>query len=241
MIDAPLVGDRRRSLEPVGPFAPFLAKPASGRRRQGRRVPSTRSRHTTPERVEVVDGNPEEALNLRGVEVERDHAVRAGGFDRVGAYPCSNRDPRLVFLVALGIAEVGDDRGDRRRGCTFERVNRTAARRGCRWREMRCPGRGRHRVLVRSRAHARTSCPRRTAAFPMPRAHNRGTPRQTDRTSTRGPGEQQEVIHLEEATHSCVRGQPNAAWLRMASAPSTSRLVVRSIRPRGTEAVGQCR
>ena len=36
-----------------------------------------------------------------------------GGLDRVGAHPGPDRDPGLVLLVALGVAEVGDDGGDR--------------------------------------------------------------------------------------------------------------------------------
>jgi hypothetical protein len=146
----------------------------------------------------------------------------AGGFDRVGAHPCSDRDPRLVFLVALGIAEVGDDRGDRRRACTFERVN---------------PEEQLDEVVVGGKCGALDE-EDIASSYVVEHTHEQVALREPQRFRrselttevlrnrptqllTRGPGEQQEVIHLEEATHSCVRGQPTPRRRRITGARVT--------------------
>jgi hypothetical protein len=49
------------------------------------------------------------------MQVEGDHPVDPGGLDRIGADPAADRHPRLVLLVALGVAEVRDDGGHRSR------------------------------------------------------------------------------------------------------------------------------
>ena len=51
--------------------------------------------------VEVVDRYTEEPLDLRRVEIERDHTIRAGCLDRVGADTRTDRDPWFVLFVAL--------------------------------------------------------------------------------------------------------------------------------------------
>ena len=102
----------------------FLANPASGET-------TTRSASVLGgdglaqhgQRVQVVDGDAEEALDLRRVQVHGDHPVGAGGLDGVGADPGADRHPRLVLLVALGVAEVRDDGRDRRRAGALERVD----------------------------------------------------------------------------------------------------------------------
>jgi hypothetical protein len=57
----------------------------------------------------VVDGDLEEALNLRAVQVHGKNAVGAGGLDTVGTDTGSDRHPRLVLFVSLGIREIGND------------------------------------------------------------------------------------------------------------------------------------
>jgi len=105
----PLVGDRGRRVQPVGPLAGLLGEPRVGgdddqvlEPLRGDRVAQHR------QRVEVVDGDAEEPLDLGRMEVERHHPVGAGRLDRVGAHPGPDRHPRLVLLVALGVAEVRD-------------------------------------------------------------------------------------------------------------------------------------
>ena len=62
--------------------------------------------------VEVVDRHVEEALNLGGVQVHRQHAVGAGPRDQVGDELGRDRHAAFVFAVLPGVAEVGDDGGD---------------------------------------------------------------------------------------------------------------------------------
>ena len=62
--------------------------------------------------VEIVGRDVEEALDLAGVEVERQHAVGAGAGDQVGDELGRDRRARAGFAVLPGIAEIGDDRGD---------------------------------------------------------------------------------------------------------------------------------
>ena len=65
----------------------------------------------------------EEALHLGSVEVEGDDTVDTGCLDRIGAHAGPDRDPGLVLLVALGVAEVGHDRSDRSGAGPFEGVD----------------------------------------------------------------------------------------------------------------------
>jgi hypothetical protein len=75
------------------------------------------------QRVEVVDWHLEEALDLRGVQVEHDGPVGAGRLDGLRADAGPDGDARLVLLVTLGVAEVRDHRGDRRRAGPLQRVD----------------------------------------------------------------------------------------------------------------------
>ena len=57
------------------------------------------------------------------MEVHRQDAVGAGRLDAIGADPRADRDPGLVLLVALGVGEVWDHRGDLHRAGPLERVD----------------------------------------------------------------------------------------------------------------------
>ena len=57
-------------------------------------------------REEVVDGDVEEALDLPGVEVEREDALRARGGDQVGHELGRDRHARLHLAVLAGVAVV---------------------------------------------------------------------------------------------------------------------------------------
>ena len=74
-------------------------------------------------RVEVVDRDLEEALDLRAVQVHRQDAVGPGRLDAVGADAGPDRDPRLVLLVPLGVGEKRDDRRDLRGAGALEGVD----------------------------------------------------------------------------------------------------------------------
>jgi hypothetical protein len=124
VVHAPLVGDRGRRLEPARPLPCPLHSP--GVRGDDHHVVeahladrAAQDRH----RAQVVDRDVEEALHLRGVQVQRHHPVGAGRLYRVRADPGPDRHPRLVLLVGLGVAEVRDDRGDRGGAGPLERVD----------------------------------------------------------------------------------------------------------------------
>ena len=62
--------------------------------------------------VEMVDGDVEEALDLGGVQVHRQHAVGAGPGDQVGHQLGGDRHAAFVLAVLPGVAEVGNDGRD---------------------------------------------------------------------------------------------------------------------------------
>src|SRR3954454_21540351 len=55
--------------------------------------------------VEIVRRDVEEALDLRGVQIERDDAVDAGGGDEVGNELGRDGSARCRFAVLPGVAE----------------------------------------------------------------------------------------------------------------------------------------
>ncbi len=74
-------------------------------------------------RVEVIDGDLEESLDLRAVQVHGQDPIGPGRLDAIGADPGPDRDPRLVLLVPLGVGEVRDDRGHLGGAGPLERVD----------------------------------------------------------------------------------------------------------------------
>ncbi len=72
--------------------------------------------------VDVVDGHVEETLDLSRVQVDREHARRAGGRDQVGDQLGADGNPRRHLPVLPGIAVVRDDRGDALGRRALERV-----------------------------------------------------------------------------------------------------------------------
>ena len=60
----------------------------------------------------MVDGDVEVALDLRGVEVEAEDAVGAGGLDELRDERGRDRDAGLVLAVLAGVAVVRQDGGD---------------------------------------------------------------------------------------------------------------------------------
>ncbi|GMR41166.1 hypothetical protein PMAYCL1PPCAC_11361, partial [Pristionchus mayeri] len=61
--------------------------------------------------VQVVDGNVEEALDLRGVQVHRDDVVGASHREHVSHQLGGYGRTRLVLLVLAGVREAGNHRG----------------------------------------------------------------------------------------------------------------------------------
>jgi hypothetical protein len=62
--------------------------------------------------VEVVDGDVEEALDLRGVEIHSDDVVAAGGLKHVSHQTSGDGSAGFVLLVLASVGEVGQDGGD---------------------------------------------------------------------------------------------------------------------------------
>lgn len=62
--------------------------------------------------IEVVDGDVEEALNLRGVKIHGDDVVAAGGLEHVSHQTGGDGGTRFVLLVLASVGEVGKHGGD---------------------------------------------------------------------------------------------------------------------------------
>ncbi len=73
--------------------------------------------------IEIVGRNIEKALDLPGVEIDRQDAVGARCGDDVGDELGRNRRARPGFAVLPGIAEIGHNRGDPARRGAFQRVD----------------------------------------------------------------------------------------------------------------------
>lgn len=61
--------------------------------------------------VEIVHGDIEEALDLRGMQIHRDDVVAARRLEHVCHEFCCDGGARLVLLVLSGVGEVGEDGG----------------------------------------------------------------------------------------------------------------------------------
>ena len=73
--------------------------------------------------VEIIDGNTEEALDLGCMEVEGHDTIATSHLNAVGTDTCTDRDPRLIFLIPLGITEVGNNCSDRSGTCSAECID----------------------------------------------------------------------------------------------------------------------
>ncbi len=74
-------------------------------------------------RPQIVGRNVEEALNLAGMEIHRQHPVGAGDGDQIGDQLGRDRRARTRLPVLPGIAEIRDDRRDPLGRSAFQRVD----------------------------------------------------------------------------------------------------------------------
>ena len=101
---------------------------------------------------ELIGGHREEALDLRRVQVDGQHAIGARGRHHVGHQARGDRDARLVLLVAARIREVRQHRGHALGRRMLERVEQDRAARRCsRTAAGRPSARRRHLPRARSR------------------------------------------------------------------------------------------
>ena len=75
------------------------------------------------QRRHVVDGDREEALDLAGVQVHRQHAVGAGELEHVGDEARGDRLARLRLAVLARVREPRDDGGDALRRRELRRLD----------------------------------------------------------------------------------------------------------------------
>src|SRR5258708_11353112 len=123
-IDAALVHDGEGRIEALGEeTSAFHA--ASVRRNDGQiwqiQVPEMLDENRGA--VQMVDRYVEIALNLRSVQIQRERAAGACGFEQVRDELRGDRDARLVFAVLPGVAVVRQHCGDAPSGRAFESVN----------------------------------------------------------------------------------------------------------------------
>ena len=119
---ATLVDDRQRRTEAVGPGVGD-AHAADVGRDDGelcavlgrQRALEVLQQHGLGE--QVVDGTVEEALDLRGVQVDAHDAVGTGGLEQVGDETRADRLATAALLVLTGVRVVGRDDGDALGGC----------------------------------------------------------------------------------------------------------------------------
>ena len=74
------------------------------------------------DRVQVIDGNIEEPLNLRGMKIETENAVGPGGREQISDELGADRHPAHILAVLASVAEVGNHRRDARGAGPFERI-----------------------------------------------------------------------------------------------------------------------
>jgi len=67
--------------------------------------------------------NIEKSLDLSGMQIHQNIAIRAGHFDHIGHQFGCDRHARLIFLIGPGIAKIRDDRRNAGGGIQLERLN----------------------------------------------------------------------------------------------------------------------
>ena len=84
-------------------------------------IPEITDQHRTGK--QMIDRNIEEALNLRGVEIDEEGAIGAGGRQKIRDELRTDGNAGPVFAVLPGVAVVGHHNGDARGGRPLERVH----------------------------------------------------------------------------------------------------------------------
>jgi len=72
---------------------------------------------------QMIDGNVEEALNLGGMQVDKEGAISAGGGEQVGDELGADGDAGTVFAILAGVAVIRHHHRDPGRRGPLERIN----------------------------------------------------------------------------------------------------------------------
>ena len=117
---APLVDDRQRGVQAFRESARHLRGADIGRddgdfAQVLLAIMGREHRH----RVEMIDGDVEESLELVLVKIETEHAVSTRRHDHVGQQLGADRDPRLVLAILSRVAVVRHHDGNARRACAL--------------------------------------------------------------------------------------------------------------------------
>ena len=122
---APLVDDRERAAEPVGP--PLTDPDPAGVRRDHGHVPDVQLAFQVAgqdrQREQMVHRPVEEALDLRGVQVDGHQPVRARGGEQVSDQPRRDRFAPPALLILPRVAEERHHHRDPLRRRPLERVD----------------------------------------------------------------------------------------------------------------------
>ncbi len=127
VVAAPLVDDRQLGVEPLRVGAGALG--AAGVRRHDRQIRDPKPVAVVDDhrrREQVVHRDVEEPLDLRLVQIHRQHAIRARRAQQVRHQLRRDRHARLVLAILPRVPVIRDNRGDPRRRRPAERVDHHA-------------------------------------------------------------------------------------------------------------------
>ena len=122
--DPPLVDHGHGEVEPIGERPGLLGMAGIGRDHDvvGQILSAPVVGHDL-DGAELIHGDPEEPLDLRGMEIHGEHAIGSGGRQEVCHEPGRDADARLVLLVRAGVREVRQHGRDPVRRSMLERVD----------------------------------------------------------------------------------------------------------------------
>src|SRR5579875_2874009 len=121
---AKLLDDGERGVEPICQLARLLGEAfVSGDNREIVYLLLDKVARLENLRGQFIDGDVEKTLDLPGVHVHCQHAVRARDGDAIGDQAGGDGNARLIFLIGASIGIVRNHSGDAVGGGTFESVD----------------------------------------------------------------------------------------------------------------------
>ena len=86
-------------------------------------IPLAQALYDHRRRIEVVNRNIEEPLYLLGMQIHREHPVRAGSLEKIGNQLCRDRNARLILPVLPRIPVIRNNRRDPGSGGAFHGIH----------------------------------------------------------------------------------------------------------------------